>query len=89
MEGAIENSKEGVAAWIEVAIDEGQFVPAPGKIGDHVNSLEFKWWFWAVVEVDGLLIDDEKERVNISLPKRVLAELNRLQWFKAENRSEL
>ena len=87
MEEAIENAKEAIAAWIEVAMDEGKVVPAPGSMANHVTNPEFKGWLWALVEVDGLLIDDEKERVNISLPKRILTRIDRAAASHGETRS--
>jgi len=87
MEEAIENSKEAIALWIETVLDEGGKIPAPGQMSDHLKDPEFAGWLWAVVEVDGALLDDKSERVNISLPRRILARIDRYAAIHGESRS--
>jgi len=48
---------------------------------------EFKGWVWAIVEINPALLSDEIERVNITLPKRVLARLDAKAKVAGENRS--
>ena len=87
MDEAIENSKEAIAGWIETTLDEGGKIPAPRKVSDHMNDSEFTGWLWAVVEIDAALLDDKAERVNISLPRRVLARIDRYAAAHGESRS--
>lgn len=61
----------------EVALDEGGKIPTPGKLSDHLNNSEFTGWLWAVVEIDGTLLDDLSKRVNISVPRRILTRIDR------------
>ncbi len=42
---------------------------------------------WALVEVDPAALDDTPERVNISLPRRVLRRLDNLARRHGETRS--
>jgi predicted RNase H-like HicB family nuclease len=51
LEEAIENSKETIATWIEITLDEGGEVPAPGELSDHLKNQEFKGWAW--IRVNG------------------------------------
>jgi len=48
---------------------------------------EFKGFIWAIAEIDPALLSDDIERVNISLPKRVLARLDAKAKSAGENRS--
>ena len=48
---------------------------------------EFKGWVWAIVEIDPALLSDEIERINITLPKKVLARLDAKAKKAGENRS--
>jgi len=73
LDEAVENSREAIALWIETVLDDNGTVPAPGPLADHVNNPDYKGWLWAIVEVDGSLIDDHSERVNISMPRRILS----------------
>ena len=73
---AIENAKEAIELWIEAALDAGEDIPKPSSITDLQKKKEFKGYIWAIAEIDPALLSDDIERVNISLPKRVLARLD-------------
>lgn len=84
---AIENAKEAIAAWIEAVMDDGGDIPAPSPIAAHRANPEFDGWIWAVAEVDPAILDDKAERVNITLPRRVLARLDARARAAGETRS--
>ena len=84
---AIENAKEAIELWIETALDLGQDIPMPSSITALQKRREFKGWVWAVVEIDPALLSDDIERVNITLPKRVLARLDAKAKKSGETRS--
>jgi predicted RNase H-like HicB family nuclease len=84
---AIENAKEAIAAWVETVLDEGGSVPPPTPIEAHQANPEYSGWIWAVVEVDPAILDDKAERVNITLPRRVLSRLDSLAKAAGETRS--
>jgi predicted RNase H-like HicB family nuclease len=50
LEEAIENSKEGIAAWIEITLDAGGEIPAPGELSDHQKNPEFEKWKWILIK---------------------------------------
>ena len=87
LDEAVENSKEAIALWIETALDDDGTIPAPGRLADHVKNPEFSGWLWAVIEVDGALLDDQTERVNISMPRRILSRIDRYASAHGETRS--
>ena len=84
---AIENAKEAIEHWIEVALDQGMEIPRPSMITDLQKKKEYKGWIWAVAEVDSALLSDEIERINITLPKRVLSRLDAKAKKAGETRS--
>jgi predicted RNase H-like HicB family nuclease len=84
---AIDNAKESIELWIETAIDAGQNIPKPSSIAELQKKKEFKGWVWAIVEINPALLSDKIERVNITLPKRVLARLDGKAKVAGENRS--
>lgn len=84
---AIEKAKEAIELWIEMALDEGKDIPKPSSITELQKRREFKAYIWAIAEIDPALLSDEIERVNISLPKRVLARLDAKAKSAGENRS--
>lgn len=84
---AIDKAKKAIAAWVEALIDGGGDIPAPGSIQQHRANPQFAGWIWAVVEVDPAVLDDKSERVNITLPRRVLARLDARARAAGETRS--
>lgn len=84
---AIENTKEAIALWIEEAISNNEAIPKPSSITDLQKSGEYDGWVWAIAEVDPALIDDTIERVNITLPRRILALLDQRAKSAGESRS--
>ena len=84
---AIENAKEAIELWIESALDAGEDVPKPSSITTLQKKKEFKGYIWAIAEIDPALLSDDIERVNISLPKRVLARLDAKAKSAGEKRS--
>jgi predicted RNase H-like HicB family nuclease len=84
---AIENAKEAIELWIEVVLDKEMEIPRPSKITDLQKKKEYKGWIWAVAEVDPALLSDEIERINITLPKRVLSRLDAKAKKAGESRS--
>ena len=84
---AIENAKEAIALWIEEAIRSGEPIPKPSSITDLQKTGEYDGWIWAIAEVDPALIDDTTERVNITLPRRILALLDQRAKSAGETRS--
>lgn len=84
---AMDNAKEAIELWIETALDLGQTIPAPSSITDLQKKREYKGWIWAVAEIDPALLSDDIERVNITLPKRVLARLDAKAKAIGETRS--
>ena len=84
---AIENAKEAIALWIEEAISSGESIPKPSNITDLQKTGEYDGCIWAVAEDDPAMIDDTTERVNITLPRRILALLDQRAKSAGETRS--
>jgi predicted RNase H-like HicB family nuclease len=86
---AIELAKEAIELWIETALDRNETVPYPSNIIDLQKKREFKGWVWAIVEIDPALLSNAIERVNITLPKRILAKLDKTAKAQGTTRSGL
>ena len=87
LEEAITNAEEAVVAWIEATLDAGGEIPAPSAIDALRSRPEFRDWIWGLVHVDPAVLDDKIERVNISLPRRVLHRLDQSARAAGESRS--
>ena len=69
-------AKEAVEGWLECAIDDGKAIPD-----------EYQGWILGTVDVDLSKLSDKSERVNITLPKRVLHRLDGLATRNGDTRS--
>ena len=83
LEEALANAEEAAAAWIDAALDAGEAIPAPTT--DAMPTR--KGWALAYVDIDPAVMDDTVERVNITLPRRVLKRIDAKASAIGETRS--
>lgn len=76
LDEAVAAAEEAVAAWIDAALDAKMPIPPPTPLEELREVPAFAGWTFAVVALDPALLDDTAERVNITLPRRVLRRLD-------------
>ena len=88
LDEALVNAEEAVTAWIDVMLDDDQPIPQPSTVDMlRAQSPEMADRVWAVVNVDPARLDDRIARINITLPRRVLARLDAAARSAGETRS--
>ncbi|WP_282295244.1 type II toxin-antitoxin system HicB family antitoxin [Stenotrophomonas sp. PS02289] len=87
LDEAMTAAEEAAAAWIDAALDAGQVIPSPSLAQDVLEKGEFKGWIVSYVKVDPALLDDTIERVNISIPRRILMRIDAKAKEAGETRS--
>jgi predicted RNase H-like HicB family nuclease len=87
LDAAIAGAEEAAAAWIDATLDAGGAIPVPSSLDDVRAVPEFAGWIFGVVAVDPALLDDTSERVNITLPRRILKRLDAMAQAAGESRS--
>lgn len=87
LDEAMANVEEAAAAWIDAALDAGEKIPTPSTAQSIAGRKEYQGWIVSVVTVDPALLDDTVERVNITLPRRVLMRLDNKAKEQGETRS--
>lgn len=87
LDEALTGAEEAAAAWIDATLDEGRAVPMPSSLEAIRDNAEFAGWILGVITLDPALLDDTSERVNITLPRRVLRRLDALADAAGESRS--
>ena len=87
LDEAMEGAEEAVAAWIDAALDAGEAIPAPSSLDAIRRHPDYAGWTFGVNTLDPGLLDDTTERVNITLPRRVLKRLDALARAAGESRS--
>src|SRR5262245_7316530 len=89
LDEAIEAAKEAAAAWIDAALDQGMPVPPPSTLEEARKLRGYKGRAVGVIELEEALFDDTVERVNITLPRRVLRRLDDMARTTGQSRSGL
>ena len=87
LDEAMAGAEEAIALWIDATIDAGDAIPTPSSLDAVRLNPEFSGWVFAVVAIDPALLDDTVERVNITLPRRVLKRLDALAEAAGSSRS--
>jgi len=77
LDEAMVMAKEAASLWIEYEMDQGRSIPEPGKIETYRKKREYKGWVWGIIEIDPASLDTAVERVNITVPARVLRRIDR------------
>jgi predicted RNase H-like HicB family nuclease len=87
LDEALAGAEEAAAAWIDATLDAGGAVPSPSSLETVSNNPDYHGWIFGVITVDPALLDDTIERVNITLPRRVLLRLDARARSAGESRS--
>lgn len=87
LDEAMSGVEEAAAAWIDATLDAGGALPPPSDLGTLRDRPEFAGWSFGVVTIDPAILDDTTERVNITLPRRVLERLDAQARRAGESRS--
>ncbi len=67
--------EEAGAAWIDAALDAGEAIPPPSALDALRDNPDYRGWAFGVTTLSPALLD-AIERVNISLPRRILRRLD-------------
>ena len=89
LDEAMVNAKEAIELWMEMVLEDGHPIPEASPIATHQSNPEFAGWIWAVVEVDLSKLSGKAKRVNITLPERVLVNIDKAAARLGDSRSGL
>jgi len=87
LDEAMTNARDAIELFMDMAVDEGGDIPEPKPLAVHQAKPEFAGWVWAVVEIDPASLSGKCERINITLPRRVLSRLDAAARAAGETRS--
>jgi predicted RNase H-like HicB family nuclease len=73
---ALESVREAIDLHLEGMAEDDEELPLPRPIAEHRGNPEYEGGVWAVVEVDVLRYEGRAEKVNITLPRRLLAKID-------------
>lgn len=87
LDEAVTNAPEAILLYLEGLLDEEQPFPESQSLEVHRRNPAFAGWLWAVVDVDLNALSERAERVNITLPHRVLRAVDAYAKRRGETRS--
>ena len=86
---AIDAVVEAIECHLEGMLSDGEPISAPGTIEHHFANPDYSGGVWAMVAVDLTKLSGKTRRVNVTLPERVLAIMDRYASNHGETRSAL
>ena len=89
LDEAVGAAKEAAAAWVDTALDRGMAVPRPSSLEDVRTLRGYKGWAVGLIDLEDTFFDDTVERVNITLPRRILRRLDDMARTAGQSRSGL
>ena len=89
MSEAMENAVEAIDLWCQAVVDDGGTLPLVKAVDEHVASPEFKNWMWARVDVPVERYLGSAEKINITLPRVLLAQVDEYARAHGESRTGL
>lgn len=87
LEEAFDHAKEAIDAHLELIAEDGGDIPAPAPMQTHQGDPEYAGWMWGVVEVDVTRYEGRAEKINITLPGRLLAKVDAFAKSHGTSRS--
>ena len=87
LEQAFENAAEAIEAHCELLAEDDQDMPLPKPMQTHQESGDFSGWTWGLVDVPIEGYWGPAEKINITLPARVLKRIDAYARSHGQTRS--
>jgi predicted RNase H-like HicB family nuclease len=75
-EEALTNAVEAIEAHCEVLAEDNVDIPVAHPLDTWQRDPAFAGWVWALVDVDVSRFEGKAEKINITLPRRLLAKID-------------
>jgi len=87
VEEAFDNAREAIESHVEILAGEGKDLPAPKSLTEWQADKEYKGWTWGIVDVPIESFFGPAEKINITVPGRLLKQIDTYARSKGETRS--
>jgi predicted RNase H-like HicB family nuclease len=71
-EEAIQGVKEAIAGHLELLAEEGEEIPLASNASKFIDLEEYQGYIWAVVDIDVSRYLGKAEKINVTLPSRLI-----------------
>lgn len=86
---ALSNAIEAIECHIEGLLIDGETIPRGMPVEHHRTKREFASAIWALVDVDLSKLSGKAKRVNVTLPERILTQIDSFASRSGDTRSGL
>lgn len=76
LDEAIANAKEAINGHLCILAEDKADIPPASSVQTHANNPDYAGFVWAVVEIDVSQYLGKAEKLNITLPKLLLARID-------------
>lgn len=87
LDEALDSIREAIDLHLEGVTEEGGEVPMPHPLAEHRAKPDFEDGVWATVDVDVSRYEGKAEKVDITLPHRLLVKIDEYAKAHGETRS--
>ena len=89
LEDALDSAHEAIACHIEGLFMDGEPIPERKSLQFHQANEDYAGGVWALVDTDVSKLSDKTMRINVTMPARVLAVVDKAAGREGESRSAL
>ena len=87
LDEALENVKEAIECHMEGLLMDGEPIPPAKAIEHHQANTEWTHGTWALIQLDLSKLSGKPKRINITLPERLLSQVDHYASEHGETRS--
>lgn len=84
---ALESVREAIDLHLEGLTEDGQDLPEAKSVAAHLGHADYAGGVWAVVDVDTSRFDGRAEKINITVPRRILQKIDTFAKANGKTRS--
>lgn len=87
VEEAFDNAREAIESHLEILSEEGKDLPKTKPLSEWMTDREYKGWTWGVVDVPVERFFGRAEKINITVPGRLLKQIDEFAKSRGQTRS--
>lgn len=87
MENALQSAAETIELHLDSLTQQGNPIPSPRRLEDHQANNNYRDGLWALVTVDVSKHLGKSKRINITMPERLLIQIDKFTAQNGGNRS--
>ncbi|MDO4700680.1 MAG: type II toxin-antitoxin system HicB family antitoxin [Moraxella sp.] len=76
LDEAVKNAHEAISLHLDMLANDGDDIPQATSIANHQDDPDYQGVIWALVEVDLSAYMGKAEKINVTLPSRLIAKID-------------